>query len=100
MATAKLFKNGRSQAVRIPAEFRFSGTEVEIERGPDGTVHLCEKPPVLADPIAEKFSLKNMTWSQFFEEVKKEPIEEGFEIPPRTAMPRPVALEIDRKLDE
>jgi antitoxin VapB len=29
---AKLFKNGRSQAVRLPAEFRFEGTEVEIRR--------------------------------------------------------------------
>ena len=32
MKTAKLFKNGRSQAVRLPAEFRFSGTEVFIRR--------------------------------------------------------------------
>jgi antitoxin VapB len=31
---AKLFKNGRSQAVRLPAEFRFEGTEVEIRRDP------------------------------------------------------------------
>jgi antitoxin VapB len=30
--TAKLFKNGRSQAVRLPAEFRFDGDEVEIRR--------------------------------------------------------------------
>ena len=30
--TAKLFMNGRSQAVRLPAEFRFSGREVLIER--------------------------------------------------------------------
>jgi antitoxin VapB len=30
--TAKIFKNGRSQAVRLPAEFRFSGCEVSIER--------------------------------------------------------------------
>jgi antitoxin VapB len=30
--TAKLFMNGRSQAVRLPAEFRFEGTEVFIER--------------------------------------------------------------------
>jgi antitoxin VapB len=32
--TAKLFKNGRSQAVRLPAEFRFEGTEVNIRRDP------------------------------------------------------------------
>ncbi len=29
---AKLFKNGRSQAVRLPKEFRFSGDEVEVYR--------------------------------------------------------------------
>lgn len=33
-ATAKLFKNGRSQAVRLPKEFRFEGKEVEIRRDP------------------------------------------------------------------
>lgn len=32
--TAKLFMNGRSQAVRLPAEFRFEGTEVNIRRNP------------------------------------------------------------------
>ena len=30
--TAKLFKNGASQAVRLPAEFRFEGSEVYIYR--------------------------------------------------------------------
>jgi len=30
--TAKLFANGRSQAVRLPKEFRMPGTEVFIER--------------------------------------------------------------------
>ena len=34
MQTAKLFKNGRSQAVRLPAEFRFEGDEVRIRRDP------------------------------------------------------------------
>jgi antitoxin VapB len=31
MKTAKLFKNGDSQAVRLPKEFRFTGTEVLIK---------------------------------------------------------------------
>jgi antitoxin VapB len=30
--TAKRFKNGRSQAVRLPSEFRFEGEEVFIRR--------------------------------------------------------------------
>jgi antitoxin VapB len=34
MQSAKLFKNGRSQAVRLPAEFRFEGDEVLIRRDP------------------------------------------------------------------
>ena len=29
---AKLFKNGASQAVRLPAEFRFEGDQVYISR--------------------------------------------------------------------
>ncbi|MFY9562247.1 MAG: type II toxin-antitoxin system VapB family antitoxin [Terriglobales bacterium] len=31
---AKLFRNGRSQAVRLPREFRFEGSEVNIRRDP------------------------------------------------------------------
>jgi antitoxin VapB len=32
MATAKLFWSGRSQAVRLPKDFRFQGEEVRIRR--------------------------------------------------------------------
>ena len=32
MRTAKLFKNGRSQAIRLPKEFRFDGTQVFIKK--------------------------------------------------------------------
>lgn len=32
MMTAKLFENGRSQAVRLPKECRFSGDEVAINK--------------------------------------------------------------------
>ncbi len=32
MKTAKLFKNGQSQAVRLPKEFRIAGAEVYIIR--------------------------------------------------------------------
>ncbi|WP_374688071.1 antitoxin [Promineifilum sp.] len=32
MDTAKLFTNGRSQAVRLPKEYRFEGTEVFIKK--------------------------------------------------------------------
>ena len=32
METAKLFMNGRSQAVRLPKEFNFPGTDVFIQK--------------------------------------------------------------------
>jgi antitoxin VapB len=32
MNTAKLFKNGKSQAVRLPKEFKFEGKEVYINK--------------------------------------------------------------------
>jgi antitoxin VapB len=43
---AKLFTNGRSQAVRLPAAFRFDGQEVFIRQDPEtGDVILSRKPP-------------------------------------------------------
>lgn len=42
---AKLFTNGRSQAVRLPAAFRFKGSEVYIRKDPNsGEVILSAKP--------------------------------------------------------
>ena len=51
--TAKLFRNGRSQAVRLPAEFRFEGTEVFVRQDPrTGDVILSRRPD---------------SWESFFE---------------------------------
>lgn len=36
--TAKLFRNGRSQAVRLPREFRFEGDEVRIRQFGNGVL--------------------------------------------------------------
>src|SRR5208282_4880499 len=45
MKTAKLFRNGRSQAVRLPAEFRFEGQEVFIRKDEKtGDVILSKRP--------------------------------------------------------
>lgn len=35
---AKLFRNGRSQAVRLPQEFRFEGDRVRIRRVAEGVL--------------------------------------------------------------
>lgn len=52
---AKLFMNGRSQAVRLPAKYRFEGSEVEVRPGPGpGEVTLSPR----------KNSEK--TWDEFF----------------------------------
>jgi antitoxin VapB len=40
MKTAKLFKNGDSQAVRLPKEFRFVGNEVLIKHAGSAVILL------------------------------------------------------------
>ena len=43
--TAKLFMNGRSQAVRLPVNFRFDCDEVYIRKDPEsGDVIISRKP--------------------------------------------------------
>ena len=51
-ATAKLFRNGRSQAVRLPARFRFEGVdEVSVSKVGDKVV----------------LSAKPSSWDDFFD---------------------------------
>ena len=38
METAKIFVNGRSQAVRLPKAYRFEGNEVYIKKIPGGVL--------------------------------------------------------------
>lgn len=45
MTTAKLFKNGRSQAVRLPKEYRFSGKDVYIRKLDQIVLLLPKKDP-------------------------------------------------------
>ncbi|MEO8714978.1 MAG: type II toxin-antitoxin system VapB family antitoxin [Acetobacteraceae bacterium] len=47
METAKIFWSGRSQAVRLPKEFRFDATEVRIRRHGDS---------VILEPIAKDWA--------------------------------------------
>jgi antitoxin VapB len=52
-AKAKVFMSGRSQAVRIPAEYRFRSPEVSIRRDPaSGDVILSEGPGTWAEVFA------------------------------------------------
>jgi antitoxin VapB len=40
MDTARLFQSGRSQAVRLPKEYRFAGTEVVVQHFGNGVLLL------------------------------------------------------------
>jgi antitoxin VapB len=51
-SVAKIFKNGQSQAVRLPEEFRFDSDEVFISREGEKVI-LLPKP--------------KMTWEKFFD---------------------------------
>ena len=62
--TAKLFMNGRSQAVRLPVNLRFEGDEVYIRKDPaTGDVILSRKPG---------------NWTEFFELINALEIPEDF----------------------
>lgn len=54
MDTAKLFKSGNSQAVRLPKQYRFAGNEVVIKRLGNAVVLLPKDDPwqVLFDALA------------------------------------------------
>ena len=44
MITAKVFQSGNSQAIRIPMQYRFKTKEVVLQRNPDGSLLVREKP--------------------------------------------------------
>jgi len=44
MVTAKVFKNGRSQAIRLPKEFRVSSDEVYLKKTPEGFLVIAKDP--------------------------------------------------------
>ncbi len=44
MQKAKVFQNGRSQAIRLPKEFRVEGTEVYLKKTPEGFLVIAHDP--------------------------------------------------------
>lgn len=110
--TAKLFKNGRSQAVRLPKEFRFEGTEVAIRRDPaTGEVILAPAPVEPSIGFDEWFALydaipddaseeefaklpprpRNLTWDQLQKIFARTNYPQDF-FERRTSMPRELDL--------
>ena len=67
--TAKLFKNGRSQAVRLPREFRFEGDRVRVRRAGRGV--LVE--PMFTDVEAWFAELDRLASEPFMAEGRRQP---------------------------
>jgi antitoxin VapB len=74
---AKPFKNGASQAVRLPAEFRFEGDEVYVTRDErTGDVVLSNRPAAA-------------TWAEFFDLMRAVAVPPDFMVDrPMNAVPR------------
>jgi len=111
--TAKLFKNGRSQAVRLPKQFRFEGTEVAIRRDPaTGEVVLAPAQPKPFISFDEWFALYDaipddapeeefaklpprptgLTWQQLFKIIDRAHFPADFMADRKTSMPRDLDL--------
>jgi antitoxin VapB len=78
---AKLFKNGSSQAVRLPAEFRFEGSEVYVTRDEiTGDVILSNRPGA-------------KVWRDYFKMMRRTDVPEEYmaerpmNLPPRERFP-------------
>ncbi len=64
-ADAKLFWNGRSQAVRLPKEFRFAGDRVRVTRMGAG---------VLLEPVSNAVKETPEEWFARIDAIKGDPI--------------------------
>jgi len=70
MKTAKLFKNGQSQAVRLPKEFRFKGEEVFVRKLGNALILIPKDSPwqTLIDSLGE--------FSPDFMEQRNQPVQQ------------------------
>jgi len=68
-AIAKLFRNGRSQAVRLPKEFRFDGQEVRVRRVADGVL----LQPLFSNTKEWFAELDRLNDGSFFRDGRKQP---------------------------
>jgi antitoxin VapB len=76
--TAKIFMNGRSQAVRLPAEFRFDTDEVFIRRDSK-----------TGDVILSRKKLPPPNWDSFFKARDEAQIDDDFLSPGERAQGKP-----------
>ena len=67
---AKLFRNGRSQAVRLPREFRFEGDQVRIRKVAEGV--LLE--PLIPDAPNWFAELDRLNSEPFMKKGRRQPV--------------------------
>ena len=89
-SVAKLFRNGKSQAVRLPKEFRFEGTEVRIRR-------LGES--VVLEPLAPNSRADDWAWVDEWR-ARFGPLDADFVAAVGEEMPQQERPEVDRYFAE
>jgi len=67
MKTAKIFKNGNSQAVRLPREYQFDVSEVEVLKRGDEVILRKKK-----QNLKDAFALLTSFPEDFFDEARKD----------------------------
>ena len=67
MVVAKVFQNGRSQAIRLPKEFRVDTPEVYLQRTRDGFLVIAKDPWEIFEEGVEALS------DSFFEAGRQQP---------------------------
>lgn len=77
----RLFKNGRSQAVRIPREFELPGNEASLRRDPKGRLILESLPrPRLADLLSTWKPLSKKDQMPAIDDGPPEPLNEPLDV--------------------
>jgi antitoxin VapB len=76
----RVFKNGRSRAIRIPKEFDFGGDEMIIQQEKDGklTLEPVRKKRSLLEILANLEPLPKEDWLPKIEDFPPEPVDLGW----------------------
>lgn len=69
---SRVFMNGNSQAVRIPAEFRLSTDQVQISRTPEGDLIIHPCPPQRGQALFEALAGFDAEFVQQLEQLRLE----------------------------
>ena len=64
MKSAKVFMNGRSQAIRLPREFRVSGKEVYLKKTPEGFLVMEKDSWTLFEEAAAELTAESFSWER------------------------------------